>query len=251
MEAELADAQAIETPMIAHAADKPEWDPLKDVGETPYFSPEQIESWGSDKPMMHHWSFPYFTDHDQIVKCSIRFEILKKIGLDLLKAIGEDPTREGLLNTPERFARAWVEFIDYRPGEVDVTFEAIRTDQMVVVDGIRVYSLCEHHLLPFWCDISIGHITGKDGLVLGLSKYARIAHYYAHRLQIQERLVDQIANRIVAITKCPDVAVTATGTHLCMLMRGIRTEGTMTTSTLLGKFLMQEAKQEFFSIIGR
>lgn len=166
----------------------------------------------------------------------------------LLQNIGEDPDREGLRDTPERVARFWREFIDYDPGKVDVTFESVQVDQMVVVKGIRVYSLCEHHLLPFWCDVSIGYIT--RGRVLGLSKLARVAHKYAHRLQIQERLVQQIADEIARLACTNDVAVLAEGVHMCMLMRGIKSEATMVTSAMYGTFRDKPAcRTEFLNLV--
>jgi GTP cyclohydrolase I len=159
---------------------------------------------------------------------------LRQIGRDLLEVLGEDPERPELIGTPDRFARAWREFIDYDRGNADTTFDAVEVDQMVVVRDMRVYSYCEHHLLPFWCDVSIGYITGSK--VIGLSKFARIAHNIAHRLQIQERLVAQIADEVQSLSGSPDVAVIATGVHTCMVMRGIRTDGTMTTSVMRGVF---------------
>jgi len=136
-----------------------------------------------------------------------RFE---RIGRNLLLAIGEDPTREGLKMTPNRFARWWKEFIDYDPGTIETTFafESFRTDQMVVCAGVSVFSLCERHLLPFKCEISMAYIATEH--VLGLSKFARIAHKYSHRLQVQERLVHEIADEITAITDARDVPVLCT-----------------------------------------
>ena len=169
---------------------------------------------------------------------------------EILDAIGADPSREGLVDTPKRVARFWEEFIDYDPGNVDVTFESVQADQMVVITGIRVWSLCEHHLLPFWCDISIGYISGDK--VLGLSKLARIAHKHAHSLQIQERLVNQIAEEVQKLVQTQDVAVLARGIHLCMVMRGVKTPGMMTTSALRGRYLdshRPEIRAEFFKLI--
>ncbi len=178
----------------------------------------------------------------------VNYNALLKIGHDLLLALGENPEREGLAETPRRFADAWREFVEYRPGNTDTCFEHISTDQMVVVSGMRVWSLCEHHLLPFWCDISIGYIARDK--VLGLSKFARIAHKCAHRLQLQERLVDQIAEEIAAITQTHDIAVLARGRHLCMEMRGIRTSGLMTSSVMLGVFRSKnEARMEFLQLV--
>src|SRR2546423_5462824 len=129
---------------------------------------------------------------------------LLALGRELLLAIGEDPDREGLRETPRRWADAWREFIEYDPGTTETTFASVASDQMVCVSGIRVASLCEHHLLPFWCDISIGYIPNAK--VLGLSKFARIAHQFAHRLQLQERLGEQIADEISRITGTQNVA---------------------------------------------
>ena len=167
--------------------------------------------------------------------------------LAILASIGEDINREGLVETPQRVARFWQEFIDYDPGILDVTFESVSTDQMVAVSGIRVWSLCEHHLLPFWCDVSIGYIATDK--VIGLSKIARIAHKYAHRLQIQERLVHQIADEVEQTTGSSDVAVVGRGIHLCMLMRGVRTKAEMYTSVMRGAFLdNMAARNEFFDL---
>lgn len=159
--------------------------------------------------------------------------------------IGEDPEREGLKETPRRFAHWWQEFIDYDPGKIETTFDSITTDQMVIVSGIRVWSLCEHHLLPFWCDLTIGYIATNR--VLGLSKFARIAHKFAHRLQIQERLTHEIAKEVEAITGSNNIAVHAKGEHLCMTMRGIRSPAKMSSTVMNGVFRVSEAaRNEFF-----
>jgi GTP cyclohydrolase I len=173
---------------------------------------------------------------------------LESIGRDLLLAIGEDPTREGLKTTPNRFARWWKEFIDYDPGTIETTFafESFRTDQMVACAGVPVFSLCEHHLLPFKCEISMAYIATEH--VLGLSKFARVAHKYSHRLQVQERLVHQIADEITAITDARDVAVLARGEHLCMQMRGIKSDGLMSTSVMRGLFRSTDAREEFLTL---
>lgn len=163
-------------------------------------------------------------------------------------ALGEDPDRPGLLGTPDRFARSWLEFMNYAPGSCDTTFDPVGENQLVVVQGIRVWSYCEHHLLPFYCDLDIGYIA-RDR-VLGLSKFARIAHRHAHRLQIQERLVQQIADEICDITGSPDVGVIARGVHTCMVMRGIRTDGVMVSRVLRGAFEKNRVKQEFLTLAG-
>lgn len=173
---------------------------------------------------------------------------LEDIARSLLLAIGEDPSRPGLVDTPKRFANWWIEFIEYDPGRMGTCFESIAIDQMVVVNGIRVWSICEHHLLPFWCDISIGYIA-KDK-VLGLSKFARICEKFAHRLQIQEGLVHQIANSVMKVTGSLDVAVFGEGKHLCMTMRGVKSDAIMKTSVLKSRFReYSKVREEFFSIV--
>lgn len=170
---------------------------------------------------------------------------------ELLEAIGEDPTRDGLLETPTRVAKLWREFMDYEPGKTATAFElpaSEQVNQMVVVRGMKVWSMCEHHLAPFWCEVSVAYIASTK--VLGLSKFARIAHKYAHRLQLQERLVSQIAAEILEVTGSSDVAVIASGQHLCMCSRGIRTEGTMISSALHGAFKTdRDTRAEFMALV--
>ncbi len=166
---------------------------------------------------------------------------------DLLVALGEDPEREGLIETPRRIANFWREFIEYDAGKIDTTFSAIKHNQMVCVTGMRVWSMCEHHLLPFWCDVAIAYIA--DDKVLGLSKFARIAHKHAHKLTLQEQLVSDIANELVEILGTQDVAVLAKGEHLCMTMRGIKTPHCMISSALNGQFHKPEQRAEFFQLV--
>src|SRR6266851_8100368 len=116
---------------------------------------------------------------------------LEKLARALLIDGGEDPYREGLRGTPARYARWWREFVSYDPGRIETTFGTVTSDQLIQVSDIRVWSLCEHHLLPFWCDVSIAYIAHHR--IVGLSKFARIAHDHAHRLQVQERLTAGIA----------------------------------------------------------
>lgn len=169
---------------------------------------------------------------------------------ELLRALGEDPCREGLLDTPDRVARMWAEFINYNPGKTGTAFEHSYVDQMVVVKGMRVWSMCEHHLLPFWCDLDIGYVA--EGKVLGLSKFARIAHEVAHGLQLQERLVNEIADAVAHVAQTTNVAVMGTGQHLCMTMRGIKTPALMKTSVMRGVFRVeQETRMEFLEMIRR
>lgn len=139
-----------------------------------------------------------------------------------------------MADTPRRWARWWKEFIDYDPGVMDTTFPVEQVDQMVVVRGIDVWSLCAHHLLPFSASVNIGYLA--EDRVLGLSKFARIAHEAAHRPTSQEEMVARIADKVQEITGTSSVAVSATGVHLCMAMRGIKTPATMTTSVTRGAF---------------
>jgi GTP cyclohydrolase IA len=173
---------------------------------------------------------------------------LLALGRELLLAIEEDPDREGLRETPRRWAAAWREFIEYDPGTTETTFASVASDQLVCVSGIRVASLCEHHLLPFWCDVSIGYIPNAK--VLGLSKFARIAQQFAHRLQLQERLGEQIADEIIRITGMQNVAVVLKGEHYCMATRGIRMPGRMTSSVMRGVFRTEsQTRMEFLRMI--
>jgi len=178
----------------------------------------------------------------------VDYSQLLALGRELLLAIGEDPDREGLRETPRRWADAWREFIEYDPGTTETTFAAVASDQLVCVSGMRVASLCEHHLLPFWCDVSIGYIP--DEKVLGLSKFARIAQQFAHRLQLQERLGEQIADEISRITGTQNVAVVLKGEHYCMTARGIRMPGRMTSSVMRGVFRTEsQTRMEFLRLI--
>jgi len=179
-----------------------------------------------------------------------QYEKLERLARDLISTIGEDIDRPGLQDTPRRFAKYWQEFINYDAGTIDTTFETVTVDQMVVVSGIRVWSLCEHHLLPFWCDVSVGYIT-KDR-VIGLSKIPRICQKYSHRLQLQERLIDDIANEVSEITNSPSVTVVAKGVHTCMSMRGIKSDGVMVSSVMRGQFKKHhQTRMEFLKLCER
>jgi GTP cyclohydrolase I len=175
----------------------------------------------------------------------IDIKALEDIGRQLLEALGEHPDEPRIKDTPARFARWWAEFIDYRDEKIDTTFDVVRTDQMVVLSGVRVWSLCEHHLLPFYCDLSIGYLTGPK--LIGLSKLARIAHRAAHKLQVQERLCQEIADAVTVLSDQPSVAVIAQGEHLCLTMRGIKSPGVMSSSVMTGSFRSSgPAREEFF-----
>lgn len=181
---------------------------------------------------------------------TVDYDRVKKAAAELLDAIGEDVTRDGIKDTPDRYAKWWKEFIDYEPGKVETAFAIENVDEMVAVTGMEVWSLCEHHLLPFTAQVSVAYIP--KGAVLGLSKFARIAHRHAHKLQVQERLVQDIANEIKELTGSEDVAVVIDGQHSCMSARGIRTKGSMRTSVMTGVFLEQVAtRAEFLSLVDK
>lgn len=150
--------------------------------------------------------------------------------------------------TPARYAKWWREFLAVDEARVNTTFPVEHVDQMVVVRGIDTWSLCAHHLLPFSASVSIGYIA--DERVLGLSKFARITHESAARPTSQEELCARIADAVTAATGTQDVAVTASGLHLCMAMRGVKTPATMTTSVTRGLFREDErTRAEWFALL--
>ena len=173
----------------------------------------------------------------------------------LIQAIGEDITREGLVDTPKRAAAAF-RFLNngYHKSLENVLNNAIfesDTEDMVIVKDIELYSLCEHHLLPFIGKCHVAYLpTGK---VLGLSKIARIVDMYARRLQIQERLTKQIADAIQVAVNPRGVAVVIESKHLCMMMRGVEKQNSvMTTSSMLGLFRENiSTRSEFLNLIKR
>ena len=172
---------------------------------------------------------------------------------ELLLAIGEDPDREGLRKTPSRVAKA-LEFLTsgYKrslKGEINGAIFETASNDMVIVRDIEVYSLCEHHMLPFYGRCHIGYVA--SGKVLGVSKLARIMDLYARRLQIQERLTHQIADAVQEATGAEGVGVVMECRHLCMMMRGVEKQNSvMTTSAVLGSFRRNAAtRAEFMGLV--
>ncbi|KXS15791.1 GTP cyclohydrolase I [Gonapodya prolifera JEL478] len=178
-----------------------------------------------------------------------RVEKLTAAVRTMLECIGEDPDREGLLKTPERYAKALLFLTKgYEENILDVVNGAVFKedhDEMVIVKGIDVFSLCEHHCVPFTGKISIGYLPSSR--VLGLSKVARIAEMFARRLQLQERLTKQVAVALEQILKPRGVAVVMEASHLCMVMRGVQKPGSKTvTSCMLGGFRTDHRTREEF-----
>lgn len=172
---------------------------------------------------------------------------------EMLGIIGEDPEREGLLRTPKRVASAW----DFLTGGYGMSVEEVlngaifeeRYDEMVIVKDIDFYSLCEHHLLPFFGKAHIAYIP--NGKIVGLSKIPRIVDVFARRLQVQERMTQQIAETIQTYLQPQGVAVVTEASHMCMMMRGVQKQNSVTTaSAMLGAFKQQvETRSEFMTLI--
>jgi GTP cyclohydrolase I len=171
----------------------------------------------------------------------------------IIDGLGEDPDREGLQDTPVRAAKA-MQFLTcgYQQDLGDLVNNAVfesAMDEMVVVQDIELYSMCEHHMLPFIGKCHIAYLP--DGKVLGLSKFARIVDMYARRLQIQENLTRQIAEAIETVTGAKGVAVVIEAQHMCMMMRGVEKQNSrMKTSMMLGQFRKSQAtRTEFLTLI--
>lgn len=185
----------------------------------------------------------------------VNVEKVESLVKQLLIEIGEDPQREGLAKTPERVARSF-EFLTrgYREDPEELIHEACfkqETNSMIIVKDIEVYSLCEHHLLPFFGRCHIGYIP--RGRVFGVSKLARLVDMYARRLQLQERLTEQVSHIIMDSINADGVGVMIEAQHLCMMMRGVEKQNSrMVTSSLLGVFRENPStRHEFLSYVGR
>jgi GTP cyclohydrolase I len=172
---------------------------------------------------------------------------------ELLRELGEDPEREGLRRTPGRVARS-LEFLlrGYRTDVESITKQALMSEEqpnMIVLKDIEIYSLCEHHLLPFFGRCHVGYIGRKR--VIGVSKIARLAEAYARRLQVQERLTQQIARALMTAVDAEGVGVVIEARHLCMMMRGVEKQNAhAVTSSMLGRFRSDiRTREEFLDLI--
>ncbi len=171
----------------------------------------------------------------------------------ILEAIGEDPAREGLLDTPKRAAKA-IQFLTkgYHQDPAAILRSAMFEEaysEMVLVKDIEIYSLCEHHMLPFLGKAHVAYIP--NGRIVGLSKIPRVVDVFARRLQVQERLTIDIMNCIQETLHPLGVAVVIEAMHLCMMMRGVQKQNSVTTtSAFTGEFKKQETRQEFLNLIG-
>jgi len=198
---------------------------------------------------------PIYVAADLIGGKEIDFSIIEKSVAMILKAIGEDPDREGLVNTPKRVAKAYSELLEgYRIDPVkllnNATF-AVDYDDMVIIRDIEFYSLCEHHMLPFLGRVHVAYLP--DGKVIGLSKIPRIVDMFARRLQVQERMTRQIADLLDELLHPRGVAVVIEAMHLCSMIRGVRKhDSRMTTSAMFGAFRTREStRNEFLNHISR
>jgi GTP cyclohydrolase I len=172
---------------------------------------------------------------------------------EILAAVGEDPDREGLLDTPKRVAESYAEILSglrQSPADVLTTTFDIGHDEMVLVRDIELWSVCEHHLVPFTGLAHVAYIPNRDGKITGLSKLARLVDVYAKRPQVQERLTTQVADALVALLEPRGVMVVIEAEHLCMTMRGVRKAGARTmTSAVRGQLRDPATRSEAMSLI--
>jgi GTP cyclohydrolase IA len=204
---------------------------------------------------MEYIDFDDNTADELAAKSKIDMKEIQSAVKIILRAVGENPERDGLKRTPERIARMYAELLSgYQTDPVAVVNEAlfeVKYDEMVLVRDIEFYSLCEHHMLPFMGRVHVAYIP--DGKVLGISKIPRIVDLYARRLQVQERMTRQIADFIRDLLHPQGVAVVVEALHLCMSMRGVQKHNArLTTSAMHGAFRANLAtRQEFLENISR
>ena len=204
---------------------------------------------------MENIEFDDNPDSELIAQSRIKLGDVETAVQTILRAVGEDPERDGLKRTPERIARMYAELLSgYQMDPAKLVNDAlfdVKYDEMVIVRDIEFYSLCEHHMLPFIGRVHVAYIP--DGKVLGLSKIPRIVDLYARRLQVQERMTRQIADFIRDVLHPQGVAVVVEAMHLCMSMRGVQKHNArLTTSAMHGAFRANApTRQEFLDNISR
>ena len=176
-------------------------------------------------------------------------ERIKKLVRELIAEIGEDPTREGLTKTPERVADAYKEIFAGYDSNSELSVQFSEDSEVVVVRDIQFYSMCEHHILPFFGRAHVGYLPRDH--VIGLSKIARVVDVFARRLQVQERLTTQIASGLLEVLNAHGVAVVLEASHFCMVMRGVQKQNSKTvTSSMLGAFRDDSrSRSEFMELI--
>lgn len=205
--------------------------------------------------MQEKFSSQEFLDMFELNLPPVQHSIIEDSTRALLEAVGEDPNREGLQNTPKRVAKMYDELLSgYRTDPAQVINEAVFQvdyDDMVIVRDIEYYSMCEHHMLPFIGHAHIAYIP--NGKVIGLSKLPRIVDVFARRLQVQERMTHQIADFINEVLQPKGVAVVLEGVHMCSMLRGVKkSHSSMTTSTMKGVFREDEkTRSEFMAHLSR
>jgi len=194
-------------------------------------------------------------DVEQTTNSEIDMKKIEEAVHSMLVAFGEDPNREGLLNTPKRVARMYPELLSGHKTDTEKLLNKaifnVTYDDMVIVRDIEYFSMCEHHMLPFMGRAHVAYIP--NGQVIGLSKIPRIVDMFARRLQVQEQMTRQIADFLMDLLKPQGVAVVVEGLHLCAMMRGVKKhDARMTTSTMLGTFRTRVAtRQEFLNHLDR
>lgn len=185
-------------------------------------------------------------------KRSLQHYTPESIIREMIYRLGDDPDRPGIEDTPERVVKSWCEIyagykMDHRK-ILGTTFEKGTYDQIIICKDIEFYSTCEHHLLPFYGKAHIGYIPGEK--VVGLSKLARVVDVFARRMQIQEKMTQQIKDAIVEVLQPVGVMVIMEGKHHCMCSRGVgKQNSSMITSSIYGRFLEKEAREEFLNLI--
>ena len=176
----------------------------------------------------------------------IKYDLEKNVE-EFLEIIGEKTYRKGIKDTPARSAKAWIELLIQKEEFNPTTFDSNGYDQMIVEQGLKYYTFCEHHLLPFFGEVTIGYIPNET--IIGLSKLPRTVDYFSKNLNTQEYLTDNIANFLYDKLKPKGLGVVVTGRHLCQEMRGIKTRGKMITSSLKGIFQDDlNVKKEFLDL---